>query len=132
MKRTAFATIIALALALPLAGCFEYSDGQRAGTVVKLSKRGFICKTWEGEMNLGGMRSKTDLITSGSGDSQTTTAVKSIVPNTWAFTVESEALARKIMAKMDAGETMTLTYREELVSFCRSDSASYFVTGIKN
>ena len=27
-----------------------YSDGERAGYVQKFSRRGFLCKTWEGEM----------------------------------------------------------------------------------
>lgn len=112
--------LLALSLALPLAGCFEYSSGQRAGLVVKLSKRGFICKTWEGEMNLGGMVRRSN------ADGNATTAV-----NTWAFTVEDDNLAKRIVAKMDAGETVTLVYREELVSFCRSDSSSYFVVGMK-
>ena len=29
---------------------WSYSDGERAGYVQKLSKHGWICKTWEGEM----------------------------------------------------------------------------------
>ena len=29
----------------------NYSEGARAGTLVKLSKKGFIFKTWEGELN---------------------------------------------------------------------------------
>ncbi len=29
---------------------WSYSDGERAGYVQKLSERGWICKTWEGEM----------------------------------------------------------------------------------
>jgi hypothetical protein len=28
-----------------------YSEGSRAGTIVKLSKKGIIFKTWEGELN---------------------------------------------------------------------------------
>ena len=29
---------------------FSYSDGERAGYVQKLSRKGWLCKTWEGEM----------------------------------------------------------------------------------
>ena len=29
---------------------WSYSEGERAGYVQKLSERGWICKTWEGEM----------------------------------------------------------------------------------
>ena len=28
---------------------FSYSEGERAGYLQKFSKRGWICKTWEGE-----------------------------------------------------------------------------------
>ncbi|HEX8781733.1 MAG TPA: hypothetical protein VF764_00055, partial [Steroidobacteraceae bacterium] len=29
---------------------WSYSDGERAGFLQKFSRRGWICKTWEGEM----------------------------------------------------------------------------------
>jgi hypothetical protein len=29
---------------------WSYSDGERAGYVQKLSRKGWLCKTWEGEM----------------------------------------------------------------------------------
>jgi len=29
---------------------WSYSTGERAGFVQKLSKKGWVCKTWEGEM----------------------------------------------------------------------------------
>ena len=39
-----------------LAGCnIPYSDGTRAGYLTKFSYKGFICPTWEGSMNLGGV-----------------------------------------------------------------------------
>jgi hypothetical protein len=31
---------------------WSYSEGERAGYVQKLSKKGWICKTWEGELAL--------------------------------------------------------------------------------
>lgn len=33
---------------------WSYSDGERAGYLEKISKKGWICKTWEGEMRLVG------------------------------------------------------------------------------
>ena len=35
-----------------LALSFSYSDGERAGYLQKFSKRGWVCKTWEGELLL--------------------------------------------------------------------------------
>jgi len=29
---------------------WSYSDGERAGFLQKFSRKGWICKTWEGEM----------------------------------------------------------------------------------
>ena len=34
---------------------FSYSEGERAGYLQKFSKRGWICKTWEGEILLTSM-----------------------------------------------------------------------------
>ena len=34
---------------------FVYADGSRAGFLQKFSKRGWICKTWEGELVTGSM-----------------------------------------------------------------------------
>lgn len=32
---------------------FEYSDGNRAGILVKISKKGYVFKTYEGQLHLG-------------------------------------------------------------------------------
>jgi hypothetical protein len=54
-----FRFFIALILAAALAGLYfflalnwSYSTGERAGWVQKLSKKGWLCKTWEGELAL--------------------------------------------------------------------------------
>ena len=49
----AVAVVIVLFLAFFMFG--SYSDGYRAGTVTKLSKKGFIIKTYEGELNTGAL-----------------------------------------------------------------------------
>ncbi|MBK8341716.1 MAG: hypothetical protein IPK99_17850 [Flavobacteriales bacterium] len=56
LKRTAWrlllvvgALLIAWVLFLYYA---SYSEGSRSGMVIKLSKRGMVFKTWEGQMNL--------------------------------------------------------------------------------
>ena len=50
---------LVLALALPVLGfvfytwttlAWSYSTGERAGYVQKFSRKGWICKTWEGEL----------------------------------------------------------------------------------
>jgi hypothetical protein len=34
---------------------FSYSDGERAGYVQKFSRKGWICKTWEGELAMANL-----------------------------------------------------------------------------
>src|ERR1700716_3398702 len=53
---------------------YVYSTGERAGYVQKLSKKGWLCKTWEGELamvNLPG----------------------SVTPQIFAFTVRNDSIA---------------------------------------
>lgn len=117
--------ILVAALCLPLAGCFEYSNGDRVGTITKFSKKGFFCKTWEGEMFLGGMRKKSNYNEKGEFTGT------SVVANVWPFTVEDETLVPLVKAALESGEPVVLHYKEEMISFCRSDSGSYFVTSVR-
>ncbi len=115
---------IILLLPFLLTACFDYSDGDRVGVIQKLSKKGIFCKTWEGEMLLGGLKKQVNV----SSDGKSTTT--SMVANTFHFTVEDESLLPAVKAAMESGQPVTISYREELISFCRSDE-SYFVTAVK-
>lgn len=42
--------ILLFALYVWLALNFDYSEGERAGYVQKFSRKGWLCKTWEGEL----------------------------------------------------------------------------------
>lgn len=119
--------ILALASLLTLTACLDYSDGDRTGTVTKLSKSGFFCKTWEGQILMGGMKKVTNLSSDGKSP------VDTMAANTFEFTVEESHadLIPKIQAAMDSGQRVTLHYQKEVISFCRSDSDSYFVTDVK-
>ena len=33
---------------------YDYSEGERAGYIQKFSRKGWLCKTWEGELAMGG------------------------------------------------------------------------------
>ena len=75
-------------------------------------------------MYLGGMKKQTN--TSSDGKS----FVTSMVANTWDFTVEDEKFLPTIAKALESGEPIRVTYRQEAVTFCRSDSdGSYFITG---
>lgn len=86
-----------------------YSSGERAGYVQKLSAKGWICKTYEGELILVSM------------------------PGTQAekffFTVRNKAIAKRIDESV--GKRVRLVYEEHkgVPSSCFGESA-YFVTDI--
>ena len=64
IKRHPLASGLSIVLGLPIvlfvlwttiALHYTYSSGERAGLLQKLSKRGWMCKTWEGELRLAAL-----------------------------------------------------------------------------
>jgi hypothetical protein len=47
---TVFVAVAAMALFTWATVTFAYSRGERVGYIQKLSRRGWLCKTWEGEL----------------------------------------------------------------------------------
>ena len=93
-----------------------YSEGERTGVLTKLSKRGFIWKTWEGEMNLGGMS------VDGGGVA---------TPNVWRFSIADDAIAKQGMAFATGAKRVTVTYTEVWKAAFSQGSTDYLVTGFK-
>lgn len=87
-----------------------YSTGERAGFVQKFSLKGYVCKTWEGEIVLVTMPG--------------TQAEK------FAFTVHDPAVAKKVNDSM--GLRVKLVYDEHkgIPSSCFGETA-YFVNDLK-
>jgi len=85
---------------------WSYGSGERAGFVQKFSHRGFICKTWEGEMAMVSM--------------------PGTMSEKFFFTVPDEAVAQKINANL--GKKVSLKYNQHigLPSSCFGDT-EYFV-----
>jgi hypothetical protein len=121
--------MIAMLAALPLAGCYEYSAGDRAGVINKFSKKGLICKTWEGEMVLGGFKNKK---LSNIGADGSVSYSTQMAANVFEFTVEDPKLVSKIQDALNSGEPVMLHYSQEFISWpCRTSSdGNYFVTGV--
>jgi hypothetical protein len=82
------AAVIALYLAVALH--YSYSSGDRAGYVQKFSKKGWVCKTWEGELAL--------------------VSLPGALPEVFAFSVRDEAVAAEINKHL--GERVALTYEQ--------------------
>jgi hypothetical protein len=89
---------------------WAYSDGERAGYVQKLSRKGWLCKTWEGEMAM--------------------VTMPGTVAEKFAFTVPDNAVAAKLNASV--GKRMALHYEQHkwIPSSCFGES-EYFVTGVR-
>jgi len=88
---------------------WSYSKGERAGYVQKFSKKGWVCKTWEGELAM--------------------INIPGTLTEKFNFTVHDEALAQKINESM--GKRVALVYEEHVgvPSSCFGDTGHY-VTNI--
>ena len=93
-----------------IAFSWSYSEGERAGFMQKLSSKGWICKTWEGELSL--------------------IAIPGAAPEKFFFTVRDEAVATQIEATM--GKRVTLHYEQHkgLPTSCFGET-DYFVNSVK-
>jgi hypothetical protein len=82
----------------------NYSDGYRAGTVIKLSRKGLVFKTYEGELNLG----------MGIHDAGSSVSIS----NVWNFSVQSSDSTCLAMldTAMLSGKRAKLHYREKFVA----------------
>lgn len=96
----------------------SYSEGVRSGMVVKISKKGYLFKTYEGQLNL-----------------QTFGANKSpnMVSESFEFSVESdqEDVVKMLEAASLSGERVSLKYTERLVKFPWRGDTKYFVTEVE-
>ncbi len=88
---------------------WSYGSGERAGYVQKFSHRGYICKTWEGELAMVSM--------------------PGTMSEKFFFTVRDDAVAQKINANL--GKKVALTYDQHigLPTTCFGDT-EYFVSDI--
>jgi|KBSSwiStaDraftv2_1062776.scaffolds.fasta_scaffold150903_2 hypothetical protein len=102
--------VVLVALYTATALSWSYSEGQRAGYLQKFSKKGWLCKTWEGELALS--------------------TVPGVAPTMWNFTVRKESTARQI--NLALGRRVLMYYQEHrgVPTSCFGDT-SYFVDSIR-
>ena len=87
-----------------------YSEGERVGYAQKLSKKGWLCPTWEGELTMA--------------------AIPGAAPDKFYFTVRSDSLA-DVIQKFD-GQRVVLDYEQHrFVPFSCVGESEYFVTGVR-
>jgi hypothetical protein len=89
---------------------WSFSKGERAGYIQKLSKSGWICKTWEGEMAM--------------------VTMPGAIPDKFLFSVRDEKVAELI--NKFAGKRVSLVYEQHkgVPTSCFGDT-EYFIVNAK-
>jgi hypothetical protein len=111
--------IIAAVLVVPLlvfvlytwsALSWSYSTGERPGYVQKFSKKGWLCKTWEGELAM--------------------VSIPGTMTEKFYFTVRDDGVAARINASM--GKRVALSYKQHkgVPTSCFGET-EYFVENVK-
>ncbi len=111
-KRTSVLLLAALLLPVLLFALYtwftlhwSYSEGERAGFLQKFSKKGWVCKTWEGEILLSSM--------------------PGAIPERFEFSVRDEQVAKELTAAI--GKRVVLTYAQHkgVPSACFGESEHF-------
>jgi len=89
---------------------WSYSSGERVGYVRKLSLKGWICKTWEGQLSL--------------------VSIPGTSLETFSFTVRDTAVSERI--QQDLGKRVALHYEQHkgLPTSCFGET-EYFITDVR-
>ena len=89
---------------------WSYAKGERAGYVQKFSKKGWICKTWEGELAL--------------------VSIPGTMSEKFYFTVREDSVAARINQSL--GKRVALSYKQHMgiPTSCFGET-EYFVAGVK-
>lgn len=89
---------------------WSYAEGERAGYVQKLSRKGWLCKTWEGEIAM--------------------VTMPGAIPEKFEFTVRDDAVVQRINTL--AGKRVVLSYHQHkfIPTTCFGET-EYFVSSIR-
>lgn len=88
---------------------WSYSKGERAGYLQKFSQKGWLCKTWEGEIQM--------------------IPAPGVLPEKFLFSVRDDTVAMRLNAAM--GKKISVSYEQHkgIPTNCFGES-EYFVTGV--
>jgi hypothetical protein len=89
---------------------YAYSSGERSGYIQKISRKGWLCKTWEGELAM--------------------TTVPGTAPQIFPFSVRNNAVVSNI--QQSAGQRVVLSYDQHkgVPGSCFGET-EYFVTAVR-
>lgn len=102
--------LIGMSLWVAVTLSYTYSEGTRTGYVQKISHKGWLCKTWEGELAM--------------------TTVPGTAPRIFEFSVRNDSIAREI-EKIE-GAQVQLHYKEHrgVPTACFGET-TYYVDGVR-
>jgi hypothetical protein len=102
--------VVAFALYTWSSLAYTYSHGERAGYVQKFSKKGWLCKTWEGELAM--------------------VSIPGTMPEKFYFSVRNDSIAEVINQSM--GKRVALVYDQHkgVPTSCFGET-EYFVDGVR-
>ena len=89
---------------------YSYSKGERAGYVQKLSKKGWLCKTWEGELAMANL--------------------PGTMPEIFQFSVRNDSIAKLI--EENVGKRVSLSYEQHrgVPTSCFAET-EYYITNVR-
>jgi len=89
---------------------FAYSSGERNGFIQKISNKGWVCKTWEGELAM--------------------TTMPGTAPQIFAFSVRDSKVAGQLTTLM--GQRATIQYEQHryVPTNCFGET-EYYITGVR-
>ncbi len=106
-------TIIIVFIAYIFICGLTYSSGTRTGVVIKVSQKGYVFKTYEGALNLGGFSQGEGTI---------------MVRNIWNFSIPRNDTAIYNAITRSEGKQMRLHYKEVIHHFFWQSETPYFIT----
>jgi len=101
--------VIVVALWIWVALGYTYASGERAGYVQKISKKGWLCKTWEGELAMANL--------------------PGTMPQIFSFTVRNDSIANVL--EQTIGKQVSVTYEQHrgLPTSCFGET-EYFISRV--
>ena len=112
MKKLKIIAILVLVLCVMIAPFYlTKSEGDRAGVITKLSRKGYVFKTWEGEMVQGSFQVMTSTV--------------------WNFSVTDREAVEKVRKAMESGKRVSASYKQVMLRNPFRGETDYFVTDVK-
>jgi hypothetical protein len=89
---------------------YSYSNGDRAGYIQKISRKGWLCKTWEGELAMANL--------------------PGTMPEVFSFSVRNDSIARALEKNVGKRVSITSEQHRGVPTSCFGDT-QYYITNVR-